>query len=150
MPAVLPRPCVTRFARINKFSEVCFERNGYSVPTRWAHRNAVIEVYERRLRIVVNADVVAEHRCGFGAGERFLDPRHYVALLAHKHRAAESALLLSDGRIPDVLRDLFDWYCVTDSRSGPAFYSRTASQLMDRRCSMLAVSREAAGRSFPV
>ena len=110
LPTVLPRPCVTRYARVNKVAEVCFERNWYSVPTRWAHRNAVIEVYELPLRIVVDAEVVAEHQRGFGAGERFLDPRHYLTLLAHKHRAAESALVLSDGRIPDVLRDSFDRY----------------------------------------
>lgn len=68
LPEVLPRPCVTRYARINKVSEVCFERNWYSVPTRWAHRDAVVEVYERRLRIVVGTDVVAEHRRGFAVG----------------------------------------------------------------------------------
>jgi len=62
LPSVLPRPCVTRYARINEFSEVCFERNWYSVPTGWAHRKAVIEVYERDLRIVVEAEVVAQHR----------------------------------------------------------------------------------------
>ncbi len=131
LPPVLPRPCVTRYARINKFSEVCFERNWYSVPTRWAHHNAVIEVYERRLRIVVDAEVVAEHQRGFGAGERFLDPRHYVALLAHKHRAAESALVLSDGRIPDVLRDLFDRYCQADSRSATKRWTQVLSLLSD-------------------
>jgi hypothetical protein len=131
LPTVLPRPCVTRYARVNKFAEVCFERNWYSVPTRWAHRNAVIEVYERRLRIIVDADVVAEHQRGFGAGERFLDPRHYLTLLAHKHRAAESALVLSDGRIPDVLRDLFDRYCQTDSRSATKRWTQVLSLLSD-------------------
>lgn len=131
LPMVLPRPCVTRYARINKFAEVCFERNWYSVPTRWAHRNAVIEVYERQLRIVVEAEVVAEHQRGFGAGERFLDPRHYITLLAHKHRAAESALVLSDGRIPDVLRDLFDRYCQTDSRSATKRWTQVLSLLSD-------------------
>ena len=58
LPMVLPRACVTKYARINKFAEVCFERDWYSVPTRWAHRNAVIEVYEQRLRIVHQGDFV--------------------------------------------------------------------------------------------
>jgi transposase len=131
LPPVLPRPCVTRYARINKFAEVCFERNWYSVPTRWAHRNAFIEVHERRLRIVVDTEIVAEHRRGFSIGERFLDPRHYVTLLAHKHRAAESALVLSDGRIPDVLRDLFERYRQTNAGTATKRWTQVLALLTD-------------------
>jgi transposase len=131
LPALLPRPCVTRYVRINKFSEVCFERNWYSVPTRWAHRNAVIEVYERKLRIVVDLDVVAEHPRGFATGERFLDPRHYVQLLAHKHRAAESALVLSDGRIPGVLHELFERYRIDNPGSATKRWTEVLALLAD-------------------
>jgi transposase len=138
LPSVLPRPCVTRYARINKFSEVCFERNWYSVPTRWAHRNAVIEVYEQNLRIVVDLDVVAEHRRGFGAGERYLDPRHYVQLLAHKHRAAESALVLSDGRIPEVLRELFERYRIENPNSATKRWTEVLVLLADAPVAELA------------
>ena len=138
LPSVLPRPCVTRYARINKFAEVCFERNWYSVPTRWAHRNAVIEVYERHLRIIVELDVVAEHRRGFGTGERFLDPRHYVQLLAHKHRAAESALVLSDGRIPEVLRELFERYRLSNPNSATKRWTEVLALLADAPLAELA------------
>jgi transposase len=138
LPAILPRACVTRYARVNKFAEACFERNWYSVPTRWAHRDAVIEVYERRLRIVVGTDVVADHRRGFGVGERFLDPRHYVTLLAHKHRAAESALVLSDGRIPDVLRGLFERYRQTDPGSATKRWTQVLALLADSPVAELA------------
>jgi len=117
LPVVLPRPCVTRYARVNKFAEVCFERNVYSVPTRFAHRDAVIEVYEDRLKVIVGEEAVAQHRRGFGAGERFLDPRHYLDLLQHKHRAAQTALVLSDGRIPEVLHQLFEEYRQADPAS---------------------------------
>jgi hypothetical protein len=110
LPAVLPRACVTRYARVNKFAELCFERNWYSVPTQYAFRDAVIEVYEHRVRVVVGEEAVADHRRGFGSHERFLDPVHYVGLLAHKHRAAETALVLSDGRIPKILHQLFERY----------------------------------------
>lgn len=138
LPSVLPRPCVTRYARINKFSEVCFERNWYSVPTRWAHRNAVIEVYERDLRVVVEAEVVAEHRRGFGAGERFLDPRHYVQLLAHKHRAAEGALVLRDGRIPQVLRELFERYRINNPSTATKRWTEVLALLADAPVAELA------------
>jgi transposase len=138
LPALLPRPCVTRYARVNKFSEVCFERNWYSVPTRWAHRNAVIEVYEQHLRIIVDIDVVAEHRRGFVTGERFLDPRHYVQLLSHKHRAAESALVLSDGRIPEVMRELFERYRITCPSSATKRWTEVLALLADAPVAELA------------
>lgn len=138
LPSVLPRPCVTRYAHINKFAEVCFERNWYSVPTRWAHRNAVLEVYEQHVRIIVEVDVVAEHRRGFGTGERFLDPRHYVQLLAHKHRAAESALVLSDGRIPEVLRELFERYRLSNPNSATKRWTEVLALLADAPVAELA------------
>jgi transposase len=131
LPAVLPRPCITRYARINKFSEVCFERNWYSAPTRWAHHDAVVEVYEDRIRIIVGDAVIAEHPRGFGVGERFLDPRHYIELLAHKHRAAASAMVLGDGRIPPVLRELFERYCEADSATASKRWTQVLALLAD-------------------
>jgi hypothetical protein len=110
LPCALPRACVHRCVRINKFSEVCFERNWYSVPSQYALRNAILEIYEDRLRVIVMDEAVAEHRRGFGTNERFLDPVHYIGLLQQKHQAAETALVLADGRIPQVLHTLFQRY----------------------------------------
>jgi transposase len=131
LPEVLPRACVTRYAHINKFAEVCFESNSYSVPTRFAHRHAVIEIYENRVRVVVDDEAVAEHPRSFGVNERFLDPRHYVALLAHKHRAAENALALSDGRIPSELHGLFERYRQTDPSSATKRWTQVLALLAD-------------------
>ncbi|MGH7706985.1 MAG: IS21 family transposase [Vulcanimicrobiaceae bacterium] len=131
LPAILPRACITRYAHINKFAEVAFESNSYSVPTRFAHRHAVVEIYENHLRVVVGDEAVAEHRRGFGAHERFLDPKHYVALLAHEHRAAESALVLSDGRIPSELRSLFERYREADSGSATKRWTQVLALLAD-------------------
>lgn len=138
LPAALPRPCINRYVRINKFSEVCFERNWYSVPTPYAHRDAVVEVYENRLRVVVGNDCVAEHRRGFAAHERFLDPRHYVTLLQHKHRAAESALVLADGRIPAVLRELFERYRGAEPSTATKRWTQVLALLTDSPVEILA------------
>ena len=131
LPAILPRPCITRYVHINKFSEICFETNAYSVPTKFAHRHAVVEIYENRVRVVVGDEVVAEHPRGFGVNQRFLDPRHYVELLAHKHRAAESALVLSDGRIPRELHQLFDRYRESDSSTATKRWTEVLVLLAD-------------------
>jgi len=54
-----------------------------------------------------------------------------VTLLAHKHRAAESALVLSDGRIPAVLRGLFERYRQNDPASATKRWTEVLSLLAD-------------------
>ncbi len=110
LPRPLPRPCVVRPAHINKFSEITLDTNRYSVPTQYAHRSAFVEVYDSRLRIIVDDAVVAEHLRAPGRGEMHLDPRHFVDLLAHKHRASHSAAALADGRLPEAFLTLRDRY----------------------------------------
>jgi len=110
LPRPLPRPCVVRAAHINKFSEITIDTNRYSVPTQYAHRSAFVEIYDGRLRIIVDDVLVAEHPRAPGRGEMYLDPRHFVDLLAHKHRAAYSAAVLADGRLPEAFLTLRDRY----------------------------------------
>lgn len=138
LPAVLPRACVTEHARINKFAEVAFERNWYSVETCYAHRSASIEVYEDRLRIIVDTTVVADHRRATGHGQRILDPKHYVELLKRKHRAAASAEVLADGRIPTELHELFEHYCQTDSAGATKKWTQVLALLAEVPAEQLA------------
>ena len=91
LPQPLPRSCVTRPVHINKFSEVELDTNRYSVPTSYAHRSALVEVYDLRLRILVGDQAVAEHPRSHLKNQMFLDPRHFLDLLTHKHRAAATA-----------------------------------------------------------
>jgi transposase len=130
-PATLPRACVTRYARVNKFAEVVYETNRYSVPTRYAHRDAILEISENRVRVVIGPEVVAEHPRGFGSREEFLDPRHYLDLLGRKHRAAASAAVLQDGRIPTILRDLFTRYRASDPNSASKRWMQVLALLND-------------------
>jgi transposase len=130
-PATLPRACVTRYARVNKFAEVVYETNRYSVPTRYAHRDAILEISEDRVRIVIGTEMIAEHPRGFGSREEFLDLRHYLDLLGRKHRAAASAAVLQDGRIPAVLRDLFTKYRASDPNSASKRWMQVLALLND-------------------
>jgi transposase len=110
LPATLPRACVTRYARVNKFAEI---------------------VYEDRIRVVIGTEMVAEHPRGFGSHEEFLDLRHYLDLLGRKHRAAASAAVLQDGRIPTVLRDLFTRYRASDPDSASKRWTQVLALLKD-------------------
>jgi hypothetical protein len=138
LPVVLPRACVTEKACINKFAEVCFERNWYSTPTCYAHRPALVEVYEDRLRIIVGTTVVAEHQRAAGQGQRILDPQHYVELLKRKHRAAPSAEVLADGRIPRELHELFEHYCQTNPASATKKWTQVLALLAEVPAEQLA------------
>jgi transposase len=122
LPNVLPSPCVRRFARINKFAEAICETNRYSVPTQWAHRDAVLEIFEDRLRIVVDDQVVAEHKRCTGKHQTMLDVRHAIELLAFKHRSVERAEIIAQSRLPAPLLALRDRLLEHDrARAGRAF-----------------------------
>ena len=122
LPTALPAPCVRRIARINKFAEAICETNRYSVPTRWAHRDAVLEIFENQLRIVVDDQVVAEHKRCTGKHQTMLDVRHAIELLAFKHRSVERAEIIAQSRLPAPLLALRDRLIEHDrSRAGRAF-----------------------------
>ncbi len=118
LPLPLPRACIVRAAHINKFSEVVVATNRYSVPTRYAHRSAMVEVYDTRLRISVEDALVAEHPRATGRDQMFLDPRHFLELLARKHRAAANAAVFADGRLPKAFLELRQRYVNRDHGAG--------------------------------
>jgi len=122
LPNVLPAPCVRRIARINKFAEVLCETNRYSAPTQWTHRDAVVEIFENRLRIIVESQVVAEHQRCTGKHQTMLDVRHAIELLAFKHRSVERAAIIAQSRLPAPLLALRDRLLEHDrARAGRAF-----------------------------
>ena len=138
LPPVMPRACVTRYVKINKYSEISFERNWYSVPTQYAFRDAVIEVYEDRLHIIVENERIAQHPRGFGTNERYLDLVHYIDLLQHKHRAAATALVLAEGRIPAVLHQLFARYRQQNDATATRRWTKVLGLLVDASIDQLA------------
>jgi len=108
LPPVLPAPCVRRIARANKFAEVIFQTNRYSVPSRWAQHDAIVEVFDEQLRIIVGDQCVAEHRRCPGRNQTMLDVRHALDLLAFKHRSVEHAEIIAHGRLPAPFLTLRD------------------------------------------
>jgi hypothetical protein len=138
LPPVMPRACVTRYVKINKYSEISFERNWYSVPTQYAFRDAIVEVYEDRLHIIVENERIAQHPRGFGSNERYLDLVHYVDLLQHKHRSAATALVLADGRVPDVLHELFARYRQQNDATATRRWTKVLALLVDTSVDQLA------------
>ncbi len=106
LPSIEPRPCTITHVKINKFSEVRFKTNRYSVPSQYAGRLAAIEVFATHIRMIVDHECIAEHERIFGKNLASIDPMHYVEVLERKHRAVERAEMLNNPRVPIQLRSL--------------------------------------------
>jgi transposase len=84
--------CVMRLAVVSKTSLVTFDRNRYSVPSRWAGRTVQVVATWDRVKAVAGEEVVAEHQRRYGRGETVVELEHYLPVLARKPRASMNAL----------------------------------------------------------
>jgi transposase len=106
LPDHFPDACVTNFAKINKFSEIVVKTNRYSVPDKYAFRDAFVEMWDDRICIRVGKEPVAIHRRLAGRRQSSIDPMHYLDTLSKKHRAAMTAVAFGAERIPAVFLNL--------------------------------------------
>lgn len=95
-------------------------------------------MYEEKIRVIIGAEVVAEHRRDFGKEGRFLDVRHYLDLLARKHRAAETALVLSDARLPTEIRTLLERYRTSETSTATKRWTKVLALLAETSVEELA------------
>ncbi len=76
--------CRTRAARATRQSLVTFERNRYSVPTRYEGQRLLLRAFPWEVEISDGQTVVARHPRLYGRDGEQLDPLHYLALLERK------------------------------------------------------------------
>lgn len=98
---LLPLPaeaCVARriaTTRASSESLVRFDRNDYSVPTEFAHREIVVSGGIDDVSCAVDGGIVATHRRCWKKERTIFDPVHYFALLERKPGALDFALPLA-------------------------------------------------------
>lgn len=114
LPERLPAACTRDVTHVNKFAEVRHRTNRYSVPSRFAHRDAVVETFAETVRIIVGDEAVAVHERSFARHDVVLDPLHFLDVLRFKHRAVERAEVFTTSRFPTSLRDLLREYVEED------------------------------------
>jgi hypothetical protein len=131
LPVVLPATCIRDTVRINKFFEVTYKTNRYSVPSKFAHRDAIIEIFHDRIRVVVDGVLVAEPERVFGKHEAILDPLHFVDLLTFKHRAVVRAEVFRHRRFHHSLQSLLNGYVENDPASAGKRFMRVVTLLED-------------------
>jgi hypothetical protein len=113
LPAMLPLS-MERFEahRVEKtsvgpLSLVRFDRNDYSVPTKYAHHPVTAVGTVDEVRLVVNDHLAAQHHRSWGKHGTFFNPIHYLALLERKPGAFDFSRPLEKWTLPscfDLLR----------------------------------------------
>lgn len=88
------KPCVIQYLPVNKLSLVTYERNRYSVPTRYIGQVLRAEVYADRLELYCREEQVAVHRRALGRGHTELRLEHYLSALPRKPYAVTHAAVV--------------------------------------------------------
>jgi transposase len=111
--AMLPLPA-TRFeahrveeTRANSLSLVRFDRNDYSAPTEFAHREVTAVGTIEQVRLIVGTKLVATHKRCWNKHQTFYEPIHYLQVLERKPGALDFARPMEGWDLPpcfDLLR----------------------------------------------
>jgi len=94
-------------AGVNSYSLVRFDRNDYSVPTKYAHRKVTAIGGIDTVKLVIDNKLVATHPRSWGKEATFFDAIHYLGLLERKPGAFDFAKPLQQWQLPesfDILR----------------------------------------------
>lgn len=83
--------CVHREVRLNKYSQVQFETNRYSVPTDEAYPTLTLRAYPFAVDILYQERILATHPRSYGHEQEILNPLHYLPLLEQRPGAFEHA-----------------------------------------------------------
>ncbi len=86
--------------KANTLSLVRFDRNDYSVPTQYAHRQVTVVGSLDRVRIVADSHVIAEHVRDWEAENVHYEPVHYLALLERKPNSLDFGKPFEQWKLP--------------------------------------------------
>ena len=107
-PHLIPLPpqfdgYAERPARVSPSSLVSFDRNRYSVDCRHVGRTVQLRAYAERIVIVLEGQVIGEHRRHFGSGKTIFDPWHYLPVLDRKPGALRNGAPFRHWDLPETI-----------------------------------------------
>jgi hypothetical protein len=129
--AMLPTTCVRNKVRINRFAEVIYKTNRYSVPAKVAHRDAIIELSCDRIYVFVDTILRAEHEIAFGKHKAILNLVHFIDQLSFEHHGIVLAEVLRRGRFHHALQSLLNGYVESNPASASKRFMHVISLLED-------------------
>ena len=83
-----------------------FDTNRYSVPTEYVYQDVVVKGYEKRVVIIKDEKVIAEHEREEGCGGEVVNPYHFLSLLEKKSRAVDHAVVMRSFSLDQVFYQL--------------------------------------------
>ena len=105
--------------KVNTLSLVRFNKNDYSVPTEYAHREVIVVGSLDKVRIVVDTRVVAEHVRDWEKENVHYEPVHYLRLLQRKPNSLDFGKPFEKWNLPEsfsVLRRRLESDCASEGR----------------------------------
>jgi len=95
----------TAVTKVDDFSTVRYEKNFYSVPTRYLRREVTVKGYANNLCILSEGAVIATYSRFYGSGNTQYRLEHYLDLLERKPRSVFNARPVKES----ITKELLDW-----------------------------------------
>ncbi|HXP08655.1 MAG TPA: IS21 family transposase [Acidobacteriaceae bacterium] len=106
LPPVPYEACAKVTTRVTSLSLVRFDRNDYSVPTAFGHRQVLVKGFVDQVVISCGAEEIARHDRSYEREDMIFEPRHYLALLEQKTNALDQAAPLQNWELPEEITGL--------------------------------------------
>lgn len=95
----------TVIARVDDFSTVRYEKNNYSVPTRYLRKNVTVKGYANSICILYEGAVIATYSRQYASGNTQYRLEHYIDLLERKPRSVSNARPVKE----TLTKEILDW-----------------------------------------
>ena len=113
IPEGIYKPCISVILPVNKLSIVTYERNRYSVPTRYIGMNVRMDAYTDRLEMWYQDQLIARHQRWYGRNHTSLQLEHYLDALALKPYAVNNAVVVRE--LPEPYQQARKFLCSSSS-----------------------------------
>ena len=121
-------------AAVSSQSLVRFDRNSYSIPTKYAHRKVTVVATVDEVRFVFGDRLIARHQRCWEKEQFFYQPIHYLSVLERKPGGFDFAKPVDQWQLPKCFGVLRRRLEATDEKHGTRSYIRVLRLL--ERCSL--------------
>ena len=95
----------TAVAKVDDFSTVRYEKNNYSVPTKYLRKDVTVKGYANNICILHEGSTIATYDRLYGFGNTKYRLEHYIDLLERKPRSLHNARPVKE----TLTKELLDW-----------------------------------------